>query len=170
MKVRLNAIQDGQQKIESTYQREELEIHDDCFIYPIHTCLNIYKGTGQITINGHLQTKVDLLCDRCLRHYQHCLTARFELIARYAPAIPQNRDENILQLTSNQTEIELTKFARDALLLEIPMKKICSKDCRGICPHCGVDLNSGECQCRSKGIDERWKPLQNLLTNMMEES
>jgi hypothetical protein len=46
--------------------------------------------------------------------------------------------------------------------LAIPMKIICRSDCRGLCPHCGANLNNEECRCEKHGSDPRLAPLARL--------
>jgi uncharacterized protein len=44
------------------------------------------------------------------------------------------------------------------------MKKLCSEDCKGLCPSCGKNLNDGPCNCAEEIIDPRWELLQKLKT------
>ena len=53
----------------------------------------------------------------------------------------------------------------ELLELEFPRKILCREDCRGLCPHCGHDLNLGPCDCKPE-IDPRWEPLQAILAEM----
>jgi uncharacterized protein len=50
----------------------------------------------------------------------------------------------------------------DVFLLELDTKNLCSDDCRGLCPGCGVNLNEGQCRCK-KEIDPRLAKLAQLL-------
>ena len=53
----------------------------------------------------------------------------------------------------------------ELLELEFPRKILCRPDCRGLCPKCGRDLNTGDCDCREEP-DPRWAPLQAILDEM----
>ena len=46
--------------------------------------------------------------------------------------------------------------------LSLPMKVICRSDCRGLCPHCGANLNNEECRCEKHASDARLAPLARL--------
>jgi uncharacterized protein len=59
--------------------------------------------------------------------------------------------------------LDLQPLVRDALLLELPLAPLCCEDCRGLCPECGADLNTGPCDCRPAG-DPRWGSLDVLRT------
>ena len=39
---------------------------------------------------------------------------------------------------------------RDALLLELPYRFLCSEDCKGLCSNCGINLNLGTCTCHEE--------------------
>ena len=42
------------------------------------------------------------------------------------------------------------------------MKALCKKDCAGLCPTCGKNLNQGKCDCPDDNIDPRWSKLADL--------
>jgi uncharacterized protein len=42
------------------------------------------------------------------------------------------------------------------------MRPLCKEDCKGLCPECGVNLNKGDCGCRSGPLDLRLAGLKNL--------
>ena len=61
-------------------------------------------------------------------------------------------------------QLELTGWVRDALLLALPVRLLCREDCRGLCPVCGVDLNTvdPEEHRHESGGDPRWAKLSEL--------
>jgi uncharacterized protein len=59
--------------------------------------------------------------------------------------------------------LDVTELARQQLVVNIPMASVCRPDCRGICPHCGQNLNDARCDCPSPPADTRWERLQDLL-------
>jgi uncharacterized protein len=59
----------------------------------------------------------------------------------------------------------LEDILREQLLLQLPMQRVCSQSCKGICPVCGVNRNEVVCGCdavRGQVLDERWKALKDL--------
>ena len=72
-------------------------------------------------------------------------------------------DEDVVTvIRSDQEYIDISKDVREYALLAIPMKNLCKEDCKGLCSHCGKDLNEGECGCTNEKIDPRWIALKNL--------
>jgi uncharacterized protein len=58
-------------------------------------------------------------------------------------------------------QLDLEPLARDAVLLELPQAPLCTEDCLGLCPRCGVDLNRSPCNCPPE-TDPRWAALDSL--------
>jgi uncharacterized protein len=58
--------------------------------------------------------------------------------------------------------LDLTEAVRQYVIINLPMKPLCRRDCAGLCASCGVNLNDHQCGC-SAGVDSRWGPLQELL-------
>jgi len=58
--------------------------------------------------------------------------------------------------------VALEDILRERVLLALPMQRICSEDCRGICPVCGKNRNDGACDCQPDAKDDRWGALRKL--------
>jgi uncharacterized protein len=50
----------------------------------------------------------------------------------------------------------------EQIMLQIPMRVLCKGTCKGMCPHCGKDLNTTSCDCRTEFVDERLAVLKKL--------
>ena len=59
-------------------------------------------------------------------------------------------------------EVDVGDLAYTAFLLAMDTKHLCSEDCKGLCPGCGVNLNREPCRCK-KQVDPRWAALEQLL-------
>jgi uncharacterized protein len=61
-------------------------------------------------------------------------------------------------------QLQLAGWVRDALLLALPTRLLCSEDCRGLCPVCGADLNTADPDehRHEGGGDPRWSKLREL--------
>jgi len=55
--------------------------------------------------------------------------------------------------------IDLEPVLRDAIVLELPFQPVCRPDCRGLCPDCGLDLNSVDEHDHDDAVDLRWSKL-----------
>jgi len=168
MKIRLKSLKEGLQILNYTLKESELNLTDKYFNSPIIVTLSVNKGYSEISINGEVQTIAELECDRCLSLFHQDIKSSFKIILSQIDLGATNIEENIIPISSNTNEVDITSPIRDALILSVPMKKLCCKDCKGLCPHCGVNLNIEKCQCNATSKDPRWEPLKKLLTNVKE--
>ena len=51
------------------------------------------------------------------------------------------------KLDAQMISCKVTDDLRAEILLELPTNILCSEDCKGLCPHCGVNLNESTCNC-----------------------
>jgi DUF177 domain-containing protein len=122
---------------------------------------------GQIHIAGQLHTRLEMVCARCLEPVVEEVSRDFDLF--YRPVQSIQREEEA-QLKLDDTEMAffqgeglfLTDVLAEQVLLSIPMKTICRSDCRGLCPHCGTNLNTETCRCSRSASDPRMAPLARL--------
>jgi uncharacterized protein len=122
---------------------------------------------GEIRIQGKVQAEIEADCDRCLEPLRQSIDSEFDLY--YRPA-PDNNTPHEAAIDDGEAEIgfydndaiDLAEVLREYILLSLPMQQICKEDCKGICPQCGVNRNTGHCQCEVKLVDERWTALRNL--------
>ena len=106
-------------------------------------------------------------CSRCLAEF----TQRFELpvavtyVLEAAPGDSIEEDEGVgeAQLSYDGVDIDLVPPVRNELIIAAPVKPLCSLECRGLCPGCGVDLNEDSCRCEEQTVDPRLAPLKDVL-------
>ena len=97
-----------------------------------------------VLLEGDLVTGVSLICDRCLSNFKGHIPFHLE------------REYNLNRSTMSEEglfvdkfgEIDLAGPVREEIILNLPIKKICSPNCPGICSRCGVNLNKEKCTCK----------------------
>jgi len=122
---------------------------------------------GEVRIQGKYSVEMAAQCDRCLGRARFPLDAGFDLF--YRPASDIAGEEEI-SLDQGELEIgfyedggiELEEILREQVLLALPMQRVCSDVCKGICPVCGKNRNETECDCRTESADDRWGALRKL--------
>jgi uncharacterized protein len=106
-----------------------------------------------------LQATTEVQCVRCLTNFHLPLQTAFtELYAFSSDSTTES--ELILPEDGN---VDLGPLAREYLILEIPIGPLCREDCQGLCPVCGENLNSTDCQHEVDDIDPRLDALKSLL-------
>jgi uncharacterized protein len=122
---------------------------------------------NDIRIDGDFSTKVELLCARCLDPITRDVANKFDLLYR-----PLGADAGKEELSVTAAEADVSYYQGEGLLLEdvlreqvllaLPLKAICRDDCKGLCPHCGKNLNLEQCNCAEPMDDPRWSALKDI--------
>jgi uncharacterized protein len=126
-----------------------------------------HKLINDIRVTGELAVNVELGCARCLEPIVRDVAKKFDLLYR-----PQGTDAGREEMSVTAAEAEIGYYRGEGLLLEdvlreqvllaLPLKAICRDDCRGLCPHCGRNLNQEQCTCAEPIEDPRWSALKDI--------
>ena len=112
-----------------------------------------------------------MICNRCLVKFETNLRPRFTLTyTRRQSADIEPADDEEVELQEEKIglipfagqEIDLLKDVQSEIVMAIPMQPVCSKQCRGLCPQCGGNLNETTCSCKDQNVDPRLAVLKNL--------
>jgi uncharacterized protein len=126
----------------------------------------IKKAEQNLFISGTIETVMETQCCRCLEEARLPLKAGFSytLLPETEPvkADIELKTEDIEVGYYSGEVIDLAPIIFEQIMLQIPMKALCGESCRGLCPHCGINLNVESCDCRSDFIDERLAVLKNF--------
>jgi len=122
---------------------------------------------GEVRVQGRYTVEMTAQCDRCLGSARFPLDAGFDLFYRPASAIARDEevaiDEGEVEIGFYQNGgLELEDILREQVLLALPMQKVCSDVCKGICPVCGKNRNEAACDCKMESASDRWNALRNL--------
>ena len=135
--------------------------------------VKLIRTNRSVLVKGTLRTELKLGCNRCLKPFTQKLNLRIE--EEYFPTIDvvtgvpvELPDEPDLFTIDEHHILSLVEAVRQYALLAIPMKPLCRKNCRGLCPVCGKNLNAGSCTC-VKVVDPRWAGLAKLASAMKTE-
>lgn len=128
----------------------------------------LLKNTlGEIRIRGTVQVEFDCACDRCLEPAPQHVDAVLDLFFRPQPEIGAPAE---VQLEEGEIDVSfyegdgvsLSVALRDYLILTHPMQRLCKPDCKGLCPHCGVNRNMIACNCSDERIAGKMALLREL--------
>jgi uncharacterized protein len=146
---------------------ETIDIVGDGKSHKIQGKCSLMRLQTSILVKCALNTEVELTCSRCLTKFRQPLKIKFE--EEFLPTIdilsgaPMPPPEDSGAFTIDEQHIlDLTDAVRQYALLNIPIKALCKKDCVGLCPTCGKNLNEGKCRCPKDKIDPRWSKLAEL--------
>lgn len=133
---------------------ENLLIEEDgFFLQNLKYNILFTRDGNKINAKGKINTSVSLKCVRCLDNFELKINSNFDIIL-----FPTNLvDFSNVSLNAEDMEyiffegnkIDLLKILMEQVNLFIPFNPICDRDCKGICPVCGMNLNYEECKCES---------------------
>jgi len=114
--------------------------------------LAVGRAGARFHLQGRLEAEAEAECGRCLVPFSIAVRPKFDYYL-----VPRRRVEEWAELEIDETakrevevdslELDLVHLAEEQVRLALPMKLLCSEDCRGICFSCGVDLNRETCAC-----------------------
>lgn len=134
---------------------------------PVEVAFDIHKDKARFRLVGSVRTELELSCGRCLEPFRFPVDAQFNV--RLLPAADMaTEDEREVPEEDLETsyyrddQIDLNELLREQFYLALPMKPLCGEGCRGLCPQCGTNLNTGTCDCAAVWEDPRLAPLKEL--------
>lgn len=88
--------------------------------------------TNALTLNTRIEGMISVTCSRCLKVFIKDLTK--EIVLNY-------------RVDASRPVVDVDPDIREEIILDYPMKPLCSNACKGLCSRCGKNLNEGGCSC-----------------------
>jgi uncharacterized protein len=124
---------------------------------------------GWLVVEGRASAEVELECRRCDQVFRLPIEAPIreqlrlkdgELTGETAELEPGELSAIIVD-----QELDVTEMVREQVVLGTPLQPLCDVACKGLCAHCGSDLNEGPCSCPTgdvlsgplANLGERWQ-------------
>ena len=106
-----------------------------------------------VIVKGDLEGRREAACDRCGERVEsefqsdflYKVTTRNEDVQDLREI--ECSDDDVVILHLREPVIEIDDILREQVYLAVPLRTLCSDECRGICAGCGVSLNKETCRC-----------------------
>jgi uncharacterized protein len=172
MKINVGELKKKPVELDFDVSPDELHLAAEGFTFPgsVTGRVTFQMVGSRVLANGHLQTRIETSCGRCLAAVGQAIRAKVvDLTFEKRPSVAENEESHLakawevesLEMDYYDEEVlDPTEPFRQLLLLKLPDYPVCRADCRGLCPTCGQDLNQGDCQCGSAGVtigESDWK-------------
>jgi uncharacterized protein len=147
------------QRISTDVGIKELDLGNNIYqvVNPIHIDLDITNlGDKKMNLQGTVTGTLNIPCDRCMEEVDHKIETNFSKDIKF-------QDNEDVTWYIDGYNLDLEKLALDELIIDLPMKVLCSDTCKGICNQCGVNLNKGTCDCDNSDIDPRLAVFKDLF-------
>lgn len=134
----------------------ELDVEHEALTGGIDVDVQLVTLNNGIAVSGRIVAPWRQPCRRCLRDLSGEAVAEVDELYQV-----EMIDEDAYLIVDNQ--LDLAPMARQAALLELDDERLCSVDCAGLCPVCGIDRNVTTCECDTSVKDHRWAALDGLV-------
>jgi uncharacterized protein len=157
------------ESVARTFQPQDVGEKDDAYavVAPVDLAFEIHKDKDKFRLVGTVRTELELACSRCLEPFRMPVDAAFDI--RYLPASEAStererevEEEDLGTSYYRDDQIDLNELLREQFYLALPMKPLHAEDCKGLCPQCGTNLNTGTCACETGWEDPRLAALKTL--------
>lgn len=162
MRVRVDEIPDSGRTLSFRWGQELLDRFvpaDDPFHpklpEPVQVVLFLDKRTDHVRITGTIQGALEVGCHRCLRPFSLPVDEKVDIYLVIEERM-EREDEKELEADEllydffDGEVIEVDELVAEQIFLGLPVKVLCSEDCRGLCPGCGANLNEEACRCKAE--------------------
>lgn len=127
------------------------------FKAPLCIVGNVLNIGGTIEISAQITGEYNTECSRCGAFVTESLSAElFESMENDFSDI----DAECISVLGNV--IDISGAVEACILGSIPLQFLCSEDCKGLCPICGINLNENKCNCEETVYDPRFAIFRNL--------
>lgn len=134
MKIQVRLLRDGFPKaVHQEYNPKELDLEfvDLTYLESIVMDGTVEKFRDALTFRGHLVSRMEHTCARCLKPVEEKVDHPFEVVYDI----------------QGKEEVDALEDIREILILDHPIRFLCREECPGLCPKCGADLSESPCQC-----------------------
>lgn len=130
----------------------------------------VYNKDGYLLLEGEIVGNLISQCSRCLEEVSHRLEVSFSEKLLYIADQSRFSDWEFGEIEEEYTiydgdSFDCTDLLVENIIDELPSKVLCREDCAGLCPHCGHNLNEGQCDCVFEDIDPRLAILNKLYSD-----
>ena len=136
MKININQVPQEGLYFEEQISPGQLDLETDLikFHSPIKVAARVTRITNALTVDLNIAAEIFADCSRCLSEFEWVFDKDIQL--SYV-------------LDSGDVFIDLKPNIREEIILDYPIKPLCSLSCKGLCAKCGKNKNEGGCNCGS---------------------
>lgn len=160
----------GRRKHHLELESKEFKTKDDTYKIKDYELKLSFGNEGKKHISCKCEGNVvmEIPCDKCLEPVDYQIDINYfkdlDMNKTAEEKIADLDEESYLDGTSFDTEV----LIYNEILVNLPMKVLCSENCKGICNRCGANLNKGECKCDVAELDPRMSKILDVFNQFKE--
>ena len=170
MQISIEELTDGVHQINLEGDPNSITIPDEevSFTTPLSIKGTLTVNEDSIILQATLSTQADLECSRCLKPIKVPISGKIAVLYEKSDRVisdPKDiSDGDDVEILDYDTKsLGISHRIEELVQLVLPVKPLCSLDCKGLCSICGINFNEATCTCKSARVDPRWDVLQALL-------
>jgi uncharacterized protein len=164
MKIQIAGLSEGVHEFSFREPVAEVDLGKE-FSGEVEVDVMLEKSGKRFYVKADVRTGGIFSCDRCTSPFTLALRSTFQMYYIWDPGDAELLDPSEVHIIpAGLPIIDLAEDVRQTVLLAVPLKLLCSEDCRGLCPRCGVDLNKESCVCPPEEGEGRWETLRRFRT------
>jgi len=125
-------------------------------------------GNRKVMIEGSTNISLTLFCSRCLKELTYPMDIQFQKETDFN----LSEEERVEGLDETNYiigyNLDVDTLIYDEILIDFPMRLLCSEDCKGLCKNCGTNLNEKTCDCDTTVLDPRMSVIRDIFNNFKE--
>jgi len=145
---------------------EPVAVPESRFAQEISGSVRLIRSERGVLVTADLDlAPVDMQCGRCLEMFETPVSVEFdeEYVLDHDPVTGRRVEVDVDEFRiDHQRHLDLSEAVRQYEESALPLRPLCRPDCRGLCPRCGHNLNTGPCGCAAAASDDRWSALARL--------
>jgi uncharacterized protein len=162
MKIQITGLSEGVHEFRFSQTASALDLGER-FHGDVAVEARLEKTGTQLSLRAAVSVEAMFICDRCTAEFRTKLTPSYRMYYVWDETEAGQIDPaEVHLLPQGESILDLSDDVRQTILLAVPLKLLCREECRGLCPHCGTDLNVGTCSCFPVTEDSRWDTLRQL--------
>ena len=134
---------------------------DFCFDGPIKVSGEVLNIGGSLELTMSVSAVVIFSCDRCLETFSEEISFSFKEVLKKEDI--RTEDQNPDAVYFEGSSVELDDIVLNNIIVELPLKRLCREDCKGLCQVCGQNQNIKECNCEKEVTDPRYDVLDKFF-------
>ncbi|MGQ4614657.1 YceD family protein [Nocardia sp. R7R-8] len=121
--------------------------------------LQLQAVSEGVLVTGTVAAPIEGECSRCLEPFTDAVTLHLTELFAYPDSTTDQTTEDDEVYRMDDDLIDLEPVVIDAVGLELPLQPLCTPDCAGLCPECGVRMAIAGSDHRHEILDPRWAGL-----------
>ncbi|MGW4089620.1 YceD family protein [Nocardia sp. NPDC004750] len=121
--------------------------------------LQLQAVSEGVLVTGTVEAPIEGECSRCLEPFTDAVSLRLTELFAYPDSTTEQTTEDDEIYRMDDDLIDLEPVVIDAVGLELPLQPLCTPDCAGLCPECGVRMAIAGSDHRHEILDPRWAGL-----------